>query len=243
VPGRVAAGIVAMLEDWRDGEDLTVPLAEGERAATLLEHLARTRAALERERAEAPARCAELLALPPDQQLGAVCLDRSLHTWGVCEHLLDLGRADEERDPVESGRLAGLALAAAAQLDPNLHAPAVVEDLKARAWAVAGEARRRTGDMEGAERALRAAAGCIAQGTGDLLVEALLLEFEAAVRHDQGRLGEAGALLGQAASRYREVREPHLLARAQQKREEVLRTPPRLPALAGAASAAFRFSA
>ena len=82
----------------------------------------------------------------------------------------------------------------------------MVEDLKARAWAAAGEARRRQGDLAGAEAAVRAAASRLAHGTGDLLVEARLLEFEAAVRRDQRRGGEAAALLKLAAARYRESR-------------------------------------
>jgi hypothetical protein len=99
----------------------------------------------------------------------------------------------------------------------------VVEDLKARAWAAAGEARRRQGDLAGAEEALRAAAGCLAHGTGDLLVEARLLELEAALRREQGRGREAAALLKLAAARYRESGEAKLLERALAARDELLR--------------------
>jgi hypothetical protein len=99
----------------------------------------------------------------------------------------------------------------------------VVEDLKARAWAAAGEARRRQGDLAGAEEALRAAAGCLAHGTGDLLVEARLLELEAVLRRAQGRAGEAAALLKLAAARYRESGEVKLLERALAARDELLR--------------------
>ena len=97
----------------------------------------------------------------------------------------------------------------------------MVGDLKARAWAAAGEARRLQGDLAGAEEALRAAAACLAHGTGDLLVEARLLEFEAAVRRAQGRGGEAAALLKQAAARYRQVGETQLLERVLAEREAV----------------------
>jgi hypothetical protein len=99
----------------------------------------------------------------------------------------------------------------------------VVGDLRARAWAAAGDARRRQGDLAGAEEALRAGAACLANGTGDLLVEARLLEFEAAVRRSQGRAGEAAALLKQAAARYRQAGDTPLLERALAEREAVLR--------------------
>ncbi|HEY4574884.1 MAG TPA: hypothetical protein VIJ26_12985 [Thermoanaerobaculia bacterium] len=91
------------------------------------------------------------------------------------------------------------------------------------AVAAAGEARRRQGDLAGAEESLRAAAGCLAHGTGDLLVEARLLEFEAALRRQQGRGREAASLLKLAAARYRESGEADLLKRALAARDELLR--------------------
>jgi hypothetical protein len=104
-----------------------------------------------------------------------------------------------------------------------LHADAVAQDLKARAWAAAGEAQRQRGDLAAAEGALRSAAACLAQGTGDLLVEAFLLEFEASLRREQGRTGEAAALLKMAAARYRETGEKSLLERVLADRDAILR--------------------
>jgi ATP/maltotriose-dependent transcriptional regulator MalT len=178
--------------------------------------------ALDRERAEAPALCARLLALPPDQQLAALRTDPRLHTWGVCEVLLERSLAAAESDAAESGRVASLVLAAAAHLDEALHVAPVVQDLEARAWALAGESKLQAGDLPGAEEALKEAAVRLGHGTGDLLVEARLLEFEAAVRRQQGRTGEAAALLKQAESRYREANEHHLAARTHHKRNQVL---------------------
>jgi hypothetical protein len=191
-------------------------------ADVLLAALSRLRTALDRERAEAPALIAELLALPPQERGDRLRRDARFQTWGLCELLLARG-LDADTAPAEAGALATLALAGADRLDRERHAAPVVEDLKARAWAAAGEARRRQGDLAGAEEALRAAAGCLAHGTGDLLVEARLLEFEAALRRGQGRGGEAAALLKLAAARYRESGEVDLLARALAAREELLR--------------------
>ncbi len=193
---------------------------DGDGAEALLASLSRLRSALDRERAEAPALAAELLALAPAERGERLRREGRFHTWGLCELLL---ARSLEAGPAEAGALATLALATADRLDGERHAAPVVEDLKARAWAAAGEARRRQGDLAGAEEALRAAAGCLAHGTGDLLVEARLLEFEAALRRQQGRGGEAAALLKLAAARYRESGEVELLKRALAARDELLR--------------------
>src|SRR5262249_50155403 len=132
--------------------------------------------------------------------------------------------------PAEAGDLAALVLAGADLLDRSRHAPPVVEDLKARAWAAAGEACLQREDLAGAENALHGAASCLAQGTGDLLVEARLLEFEASVRRHQGRTGEAAALLKMAAARYREIGESELLAKVVAARNEILGHKPTPPA-------------
>lgn len=191
-------------------------------AKSLLERLARTQAALDRERAEAPSLCARLLELPPGEQIEGLRAEPRLHTWGVCEVLLEKSLAAAETDAAESGRIATLVLTASGLLDEALHVAPVVQDLEARAWACLGESRLRAGDLAGAEEALREGAARLAHGTGDLLVEARLLEFEASVRRQQGRTSEAAALLKQAESRYREANEHHLAARTHHKRDQVL---------------------
>ena len=191
-------------------------------ARSLLERLARTQAALDRERAEAPSLCARLLDLPPAELVERLRSDPRLHTWGVCEVLLEKSLAAAEGDAAESGHLAALVLTASSLLDEGLHVAPVVQDLESRAWACLGESKLRAGDLPGAEEALREGAARLAHGTGDLLVEARLLEFEASVRRQQGRTSEAAALLKQAESRYREANEHHLAARTHHKRDQVL---------------------
>jgi hypothetical protein len=223
-----------MAEDDRSGHGLetaepdTALLPEEDELETpLLAVLERVRSTLDRERAAAPALCAELLELPPAVAEERLHQDSRFHSWGVCELLLAMSAepamAGTAGDPGGAARLATLALAGAERLDPARHAPAVVADLKARAWAVVGEARRQAANLPGAEEALRAAAACLAHGTGDLLVEARLLEFEAAVRRGQGRDNEAAALLKLAAARYRETGESQRLARVLAEREDILR--------------------
>jgi len=193
----------------------------------LLERLARTREILERERSEAPDLLAELLAEEPDRQLDRVARDPRFQTWGLCELLLNVvpaanaanvanaanaAKIADIADIAETGRRARLVLAVADHLGDR-HPAQLVEDLRARAWARVGEACLATADLAGAEEALRTAAACLGHGTGDLLVDARLLEFEAAVRCAQGRPGDAIAPLKQAAARYRKANEVDHLAR------------------------------
>jgi hypothetical protein len=213
-----------MAEDNPSGRGLDTAVPEPgspPEEAALLECLERVRSNLDRERAQAPDLISELLALPAEQRRERLARDARYHTWGVCELLL--ARSTEAADPAEAEGLAALTLTGADQLDRARHAAALIEDLQARAWAAAGGARQRQGDLAGAEEALRAGAACLAQGTGDLLVEARLLEFEAALRREQGRPGEAAALLKMAAARYRETGEEQLLERALAEREAILR--------------------
>ena len=214
-----------MAEDDRSGRGLEIAEPAAAPANPLLAALERARAALDRERAAAPALAAELLALPAAAALERIGREARFQTWGLCELLLaeSAGAATVDPGGTEAARLASLALAGAEHLDPARHAAAVVADLKARAWAALGEARRRAADLAGAEEALRAAAACLSRGTGDLLVEARLLEFEAAVRRGQGRQGEAAALLKLAAARYRESGEAEHLQRVLAEREDILK--------------------
>ncbi|HYG63297.1 MAG TPA: hypothetical protein VEL74_12000 [Thermoanaerobaculia bacterium] len=182
--------------------------------------LAAAEAALERERAEAPLLCRLLLSHPPERRPEVAAGDPRFQTWGVGERLLARSLELLERDTAEAEHLAVLALTVARRL--GRHSPALVRDLEARAWACAGKARLRSGDLAGAGEALRAAAACLAQGTGDLLVEALLLEFEADVCQAQGHRGEAAALLHQASSRYDQAGDTPQSARLARRRDQLL---------------------
>lgn len=193
----------------------------------LLTRLEEARKSLDRERAEAPGLCAELLALAPDARTERIAADPRFRTWGVCEELLRQS-SREEVDAGTAGRLASLALAIAGGAGgagglAAQHDVPLVRDLEARAWACLGAARLRSGDLAGADEALHAGALRLVEGTGDLLVDAQLLEFEAAVREAQGGLRDAASLLRQAQARYREIGETACAARAGEARERVLR--------------------
>lgn len=179
------------------------------------------REALARERAEAPLLAALLAAQPAELQRQRLAADPRFRTWGLCERLLELGAA-APAEPREAARLAELALAVAERLVHSIHPAPVVADLTARCWAQVGETRRALGDLPGAADALAAARRGQQAGTGDLLIEAAVMELAAAVDRDQGNGAEADASLRRAAGIYLETRETGRLAR-------LLRSSARLP--------------
>src|SRR5436853_2356773 len=108
-----------MAEDDRSGHgletvepDAAFPQGgDGETSAPLLAVLERVRSTLDRERAEAPALCAELLELPPEVAEERLHQDSRFHTWGVCELLLAMSAEPAMAiDHAGAARLAALAL-------------------------------------------------------------------------------------------------------------------------------------
>jgi hypothetical protein len=161
---------------------------------------------LERERRQAPILVARLAAANPIDRM--VCLaDPEFQTWGVGELLVAASEEACDIDLPRAEQLAHLALALVATLYPPNQPAALIEDLRARGWAALGEVKRRKREFDAAEEALHTAARALVRGTGDLLVEARLLEFEARLRLDGERPLEAESLLRQASSRLRQAGE------------------------------------
>lgn len=152
------------------------------------------RAGLEAERAEALRLMAGLQILPLERWAAKVQKDRRFHTWGFCELLLEQAGSEV---------CAGLAVSVAGRIDPEIHPPVFLEELRARTWGGLADVRRRAGDFGSAEEALRHAEACLLRGTGDRLARARLLERKAALRHAQERSEEAARLLGRAILLYR----------------------------------------
>jgi tetratricopeptide (TPR) repeat protein len=154
--------------------------------------------ALDRERSEACTLVPKLLRHRPERQRLILGNDRHFHTWGVLESLLEHGRDHLLADSLESERLASLALAQTDHLDAGYYGPTRIEDMRARAWATLGEARRLRSDFAGSGQAFDRARSHLASGTGDSLEQAILFESEAGLRRCQRRFGEARSLLLQA---------------------------------------------
>jgi len=149
---------------------------------------------------EASELVAELAALPFDRQLDRVAEDSHFQTWAVCQILLRQSLEVAREEPVRAMHLAELAALIAGQLGPA-YDPGWVLDLRARAEACQGNARRALGELHSAETAFRRAEALLAESsTGNPEVRCEILGLKAALLQDQERPEEALRLLEEAAA-------------------------------------------
>jgi tetratricopeptide (TPR) repeat protein len=170
--------------------------------------------ALAAERAAAPARLAELLAHSAEQRLLLIRNHPGFRSWGLLEILIETARQRTFQQPAAGEEIARLALRLADLLDAGYYGEERIQDLRARAWGYAGNARRVAADLREAEAAFQTAFELLRTGTGDPLERALLIDLQASLRREQGRHGEALRLLARAQRIYRRVGETHREGRA-----------------------------
>jgi len=170
-------------------------------------------AALARERDSALELIGELTAARPDERKPMLCEAR-FRTWGLFELLVDRAQEASVEDPLWAQELASLALHLSDRLDPGLYRPELVDDLRARAWANLGNARRLTSDLRGAAEAFAAAEGCLRKGTGDPIERAIVLDRRASLERDLRRFDEARATLERAVSIFLRTGESHRAGRS-----------------------------
>ncbi|MDP9121643.1 MAG: hypothetical protein M3O15_09810 [Acidobacteriota bacterium] len=160
------------------------------------------------EKDAAPRLLRELVRYPPAERRRAVRARPRFQTLALCDLLLERSGEESFRDPAAATELAELAVAVAVALDARYYG-AVAQDLKARAWAFLGDARRANSDLAGAEQALALAETLAEEGSADPLEEAKLLDLKASLLGDQGRLEEAAEVLELVTDIYDEVRDLH----------------------------------
>ena len=178
----------------------------------VFETVRRVNSALQRERTEAQQLLAELTRHPVERRRLLVQNSARFQSWGLCELLLSRP-VDTFAEPREGQDLGEVAVALAGSLDPQLYGVALLEDMQARAWSYLGNARRLLSDLRGADLAFQAAESHLAQGTGERLERARLLDLKASLRTNQGRYGEAIGLLNRAVAIYQRAQQRHLLGR------------------------------
>jgi tetratricopeptide (TPR) repeat protein len=150
------------------------------------------------ETREAPELLGLLGAGPHAERMRRADEVEELHTWGVCQLLLKKVREQVFSDPVQAVETAHLAVRLAGHLGSAYH-PDWVLELRARAFAHLGNARRVHGELKAADDALLFADECLAaSGLQNPLVEAEVMSFKASLRLDQGRLVEALNLVDRA---------------------------------------------
>ncbi|HVT59801.1 MAG TPA: hypothetical protein VHR45_15545 [Thermoanaerobaculia bacterium] len=155
---------------------------------------------------EAPQLLELLGGHPYEEQLRLAEEDEDLHAWGLCQLLLRKSRATIFDDPSLGVDYATLAVQISGHLGA-VYDHHWVLDLRARAFAYLGNARRVLGELRSAEDAFFKAARLQRQSlTGNTLVEAELLDLKSSLRRGQRRLPEALDLIDRALTLYRENR-------------------------------------
>lgn len=152
------------------------------------------------ERSAAPALLAELVGHEPGRRLMLIRNARRFRSLSLCVLLLDRCREVSPEDPRSGEEWAGLALRLTDLLDPEVYGAGLIEDLRARGWALVANARRIAGDFMDAEQAFAQAEVHLRSGTRDPLERAHTLVFKAVLRRGQRRFEEAERLLRRTLS-------------------------------------------
>lgn len=156
--------------------------------------------ALNKERTQAPALFVELMGYPLPQRDLLLRNDLRYQTWGLFELLVERALEMAVRDSAYAEELGLLALRLADHLDPLVYETELIADLRGRAWAHIGNARRVRSDLRGSEEAFDRADACLRRGTQESVERAIFLDLKASLRRDQRRFEEAVKLLRRAVS-------------------------------------------
>ena len=209
---RIAARALPPLRMWENRGGLAFDYEAAFRQSWL--ETERRQAALIAERAEAPELLRELLAQPAGGQHHLLASSPRYHTWALCELLLDAAGELGFQDPSRAVGLSRLGVEAAAHLTAAAYGEARVNDLRARAWAVLGNAQRIRADFRQAEEDFAKAERLLKKGTGDPVEKAQLLLLKASLRGNQQRFREAFRLLDRVSTIGRKLGDGQLRGKA-----------------------------
>lgn len=176
---------LAILERWQDEVGFPDPLVVVE----------------ERNRARSLWRELERL---PDDRLKEHLGERHFF-WAMCSLLLDRSQQATAYSHRRAVRLAEAAASITVFLDPDHYSRVLLADLRARCWAVLGNAQRVAGDLEAAARSFTDALSFLESGTRSPWIRATVADLLGSLRVDQRRLPEATATLRLAAALYEEI--------------------------------------
>ncbi|HEX7186552.1 MAG TPA: hypothetical protein VF756_32330 [Thermoanaerobaculia bacterium] len=165
---------------------------------------------------------AKLAELPFEAKLRQVDEDEGFHTWGFCQLLLRKSLEAGFENPETAVDLANLAVKVAFHLG-DAYDPNWVLDLRARAFAYQGNARRVLGELRSAEDAFRKAERCLARSTsGNEKIETEVLNLKCSLRYAQRRFDEALRLVNQVLSFHREAGDAHSVGKALLQKAQIL---------------------
>lgn len=152
---------------------------------------------------------AQLESVTPQLRFVMVENDPSYHTFGLYDRLLEASHWYLRSEPAEAVDILRLAVLVAERLNPEEIGRERFADLRARAWAMLGNARRLASDFEGARRSFNEAWRILEEGTGDPAEEGYLLSLEASYIKDIGEFELAESSLEEALEKYQEAKDPH----------------------------------
>jgi tetratricopeptide (TPR) repeat protein len=176
------------------------------------------------ETREAPGLLVLLGEGPHEERMRRAEEVEELHTWGICQLLLKKVREQVFSDPALAVETAHLAVRLAGHLGNTYH-PDWVLELRARAFAHLGNARRVLGELKGAEDAFLLTDECLqASGLRNALTEAEVLSLKASLRLDQGRFTEAQELLDRALPLFEDAGHADGVCRTLLQRSKILTT-------------------
>jgi tetratricopeptide (TPR) repeat protein len=169
---------------------------------------------LERERDAAPGLFAELMERTEEQREILLRNSQRFRTWGLLELAVERSLERSIQDAERGEELGRLALRISDLLDDARYGADQLEDLRGRAWAYIGNARRIRSDFRGAEEAFQQALSHLQRGTGDLFEQATLLDLQASLRRSQRRFDIALKLLRKAIALFLEIGDRHRAGRS-----------------------------
>jgi tetratricopeptide (TPR) repeat protein len=171
---------------------------------------------------EAPELWERLAERPYAEQLRAVEEDEGLHVWGLCQLLLKKSREAVFSDPGKAVELANLALRIVRHLG-TAYDPDWVVDLRARCFAYLGNARRVLGELRSADDALVKAERCLTRSSsGNVEIQAEILDLKISLRRAQRRFGEALDLADETLRLYREMADSQGIGKSVLQKAKVL---------------------
>src|SRR5882724_7288152 len=203
-------------DTWRELVDAVPSFLSDDPAALArtFERLEKRLSQIELERAAAPHLEAALFTHPRTERFSVLRRRPELHTLALCDLLIEQSAEAGALDPSRALELAELAVEVSDCLAAAHYGTSVVQDLKARAWAYLGNARRLGGDLAGADQALSYAEALAEEGSADPLEEARILDLKAFLLADQGWLEGAAELLDLSVEIYGDIRDAHRRGRA-----------------------------
>lgn len=162
---------------------------------------------IEAEVAAVPRLLARLLAHPEPAQMELIRADEAFQSVPLLSALLAKSYELRIPDPRKAEHFALLSTTLLAATDRGRIPALIANELRARAWCLAGDARRRRGRLAAAEAAFQEASEWLVL-TDSRLDQASFCALLAALRRDQGRTQEAHALTDRATFLFRTVAEP-----------------------------------